>query len=215
MKQTKISITVILLFGLGLFFFGTDGFQAFTTETARTHKLIEQQPTFPNVELEDSKKRTYSFDEFKGKYVFITFIYTACTDVCPQLELNMYEVYEQIPETYKGEDIVFLSISFDPQNDTPEVLERYREFFHSDGETWRMARINDKKALQQLLDSFGVIVIPDENGHFQHNSAFYMVDREGTLINVLDFTEIDEAAETVNDLLQIDRSTIKKGGKTS
>lgn len=202
MNRNKIAVIVVFIFGFFLFYFGTDGFQAFTAETARTNKLIEEQPKFPEVTLEDSKERVYPFSEFQGKYVMLTFIYTACTDVCPEMEMNLYEVYEQIPEQYIGEDIMFLSISFDPENDDPETLERYRSFFRSDGETWRMARITDKNELQNLLDEFGVIVIPDGNGHFTHNSAFYLVDREGFLVEVMDYQKTDEAAEKVTNILK-------------
>lgn len=180
----------------------TDGFQAFTAETARTKELIEKKPQFPNVTLEDSKEREYSFSEFSGKYVFITFIYTACTDVCPELELNMAQVYERIPEHYIGEDIVFLSISFDPERDTPETLEKYRSYFNSDGETWRMARIPDESELKNLLDEFGVVVIPDDSGNFTHNSAFYLVDPQGTLVEVMDYKKIEEAANKVTAILE-------------
>lgn len=202
MNRNIIAVVVVFIFGFFLFFIGTDGFQAFTAETARTNKLIEEKPQFPEVTLEDSKERVYPFSEFQGKYVMLTFIYTACTDVCPELEMNLYEVYEQIPEKYIGEDIMFLSISFDPENDDPVTLERYRSFFRSDGETWRMARITDETELQNLLDEFGVIVIPDGNGHFTHNSAFYLVDRDRFLVEVLDYQKTEEAAEKVNSILR-------------
>ncbi len=197
-----LSIIIILVFGFLIFFVSTDGFQAFTAETARTKELIEKKPQFPNVTLEDSKEREYSFSEFSGKYVFITFIYTACTDVCPELELNMAQVYERIPEQYIGEDIVFLSISFDPERDTPETLEKYRSYFNSDGETWRMARIPDESELKNLLDEFGVVVIPDDSGNFTHNSAFYLVDPQGTLVEVMDYKKIEEAANKVTAILE-------------
>lgn len=197
-----LSIIIILVFGFLIFFVSTDGFQAFTAETARTKELIEKKPQFPNVTLEDSKEREYSFSEFSGKYVFITFIYTACTDVCPELELNMAQVYERIPEHYIGEDIVFLSISFDPERDTPETLEKYRSYFNSDGETWRMARIPDESELKNLLDEFGVVVIPDDSGNFTHNSAFYLVDPQGTLVEVMDYKKIEEAANKVTAILE-------------
>lgn len=197
-----LSIIIILVFGFLIFFVSTDGFQAFTAETARTKELIEKKPQFPNVTLEDSKEREYSFSEFSGKYVFVTFIYTACTDVCPELELNMAQVYERIPEHYIGEDIVFLSISFDPERDTPETLEKYRSYFNSDGETWRMARIPDESELKNLLDEFGVVVIPDDSGNFTHNSAFYLVDPQGTLVEVMDYKKIEEAANKVTAILE-------------
>jgi len=201
MNRNKLSVLVVLIFGVILFFIGTDGFQAFTAETARTNKLMKEQPQFPEVTLEDSKERIYPISEFEGKYVLLTFIYTACSDVCIELEQNLSEVYKQVPEQYIGEDIVFMSISFDPERDTPEVLDRYRTYFESDGETWRMARIKDQDELQHLLDSFGVIVIPDSNGNYAHNSAFYLVDPNGFLVEVMDFQEIDAAAEKVTNIL--------------
>lgn len=200
-KHNLIAFIIVILFGGGLFYFGTDGFQAFTAETARTNKLIKERPFFPEVTLEDSKERVYPISEFSGQYVMITFIYTECSDVCPQLEMNLAEVYDSVPSKYIGEDISFLSISFDPERDDPETLERYRSFFGSDGETWRMARINDEEELTSLLDEFGVIVIPDGEGDFVHNSAFYLVDPEGYLVDVMDYTEIEDAAIKVNSIL--------------
>src|SRR5699024_1268020 len=92
-----IAIVLVLVFGVGLFYFGTDGFRAFTAETARVNALVEEQPVLPDVVLEDSKYREYDFSEFAGKYVMMTFVYTRCTTVCPQLEMNLQEVYEAIP----------------------------------------------------------------------------------------------------------------------
>lgn len=202
MSKNTLATVLVILFGFVLFYTGTDGFQAFTAERARTNELLQNQPEFPPVTLQDSKGRTYSFDEFAaGKYVFLTFMYTGCTTVCPQLEMNMKEVYELIPRKYIGEEIVFLSISFDPERDDPKTLAKYRKAFGSDGETWRMARIQDQGELDSLLDKFGVTVIPDDNGNFQHNVAFYLIDKKGYLLKVMDFTEIDEAADTVVSLL--------------
>lgn len=202
-RSTLYAGIVVLLFGVILFYFGTDGFTAYTAETARVTKLIEDQPKFPEeVIFEDSEGRTYSVAEFEDKYVFITFIYTACRTVCVQLEYNMSQVYEQIPEEYLGKEIVFLSISFDPERDDPATLDKYKDYFNSDGETWRMARINDQEQLDTLLKRFGVIVIPDGNGNFAHNSAFYLVDPKGSLVDVMDYEEIDAAVEKLNNILR-------------
>ncbi|WP_203247101.1 SCO family protein [Sporosarcina beigongshangi] len=201
-RHNVLATIIVLLFGFVLFYVGTDQFSAFTAETARVNKLVEEKPQFPDVTFEDSKGRTYSIDEFKGKYVFITFIYSMCTTVCIDLEMNMDQVYDLIPKEYIGKDIQFLSISFDPERDDPERLDIYKNLFtNSDGELWRMARIKDQKELQFLLDEFGVIVIPDEYGNFAHNSAFYLVDRQGTLAEVLDYKKIEEAANAVIKIL--------------
>lgn len=201
-KHNIISLVLVLVFGFVLFFIGTDGFSAFTAETARVKQLIDEKPKFPDVTLEDSNGRKYSISEFEDKYVFITFLYTSCTTVCPELEYNMKQVYDKVPSQYIGKDIVFLSISFDPERDDPATLNKYKDFFKSDGETWRMARVPDQKELDQLLKAFGVIVIPDEYGNFAHNSAFYLVDKKGSLVNVMDYKEINEAARTVSNILE-------------
>ncbi|WP_255265471.1 SCO family protein [Streptococcus agalactiae] len=95
-----------------------------------------------------------------------------------------------------------MRISFDPKRDTPETLDTYRKAFGSDGETWRMARIPKQQELKSLLDRFGVIVIPDEYGNFAHNSAFYLVNPKGHLVEVMDYTLIEAAAERVTEILE-------------
>ncbi|ESU31078.1 hypothetical protein G3A_18635 [Bacillus sp. 17376] len=204
-RQTTFSCIVVLVFGLFLFYTGTDGFTAYTAETARVTKLVEEQPQFPEVSFEDSEGRTYSISEFEGKYVFITFIYTGCTTICIKLEENMSQVYDLLPSEYIGKDIVFLSISFDPGKDDPATLNKYKDLFGSDGNTWRMARIPEQNQLDILLKKFGVIVIPDGNGNFTHNSAFYLVDRQGALLEVMDFTKVNEAADKLKETLEEDR----------
>ena len=200
-RTAPLSYVLILLFGCVLFYIGTDGFTAYTAERARVNRLIEDRPEFPVVTLEDSKSEKYSLAEFENKYVLITFMYTSCGTVCPQLEKNMGQVYSLLPDQYIGKDIVFLSLSFDPARDTPARLAQYEELFQSDGVNWRMARITDQNQLDSLLKKFGVIVIPDGNGNFAHNSAFYLVDRDGRLMEVMDYTKVDEAAAKISGIL--------------
>jgi len=204
-KTSQLLATVIvLIFGFSLFYFGTDGFTAFTAETARTNQLLEDKPKLPTVTLEDSFGEEYGFEEFEGKYMLMTFIYTACSTVCPQLEMNVKEIYEQIPEEYLGDDLMFLSVSFDPERDTPEILNNYRENIGGDGDIWRMARIADEHELQKTLDEFDIIVIPDGDGDYAHNVAFYLVDREGYLLDVMDYQDIPGATAKVMDVLEQD-----------
>ncbi|MGP4078537.1 SCO family protein [Pseudalkalibacillus sp. R45] len=200
--HTIIASVLVMLFGFTLFHIGTDGFTAYTAETARASQLIEEKPEFPDVMFEDSEGRTYSISEFEDKYVFMTFIYTSCTSVCYILERNMAQVYDLLPRESIGKDIVFLSVSFDPSKDDPATLNKYKDYFNSDGETWRMARIPDQAQLDALLERFGVIVIPDGNGNYSHNSAFYLVDKQRRLVDVMDFTKVDEAADTIVTILE-------------
>ena len=60
-----------------------------------------------------------------------------------------------------------------------------------------MARIENTAELEILLDEFGVIVIPDDYGNYAHNSAFYLVDKEGSLIDVMDYKDIEGSATKI------------------
>ncbi|CAG7648044.1 hypothetical protein PAESOLCIP111_05517 [Paenibacillus solanacearum] len=200
-RRSVLAIFIVLIFGLILLGVGTDGFSTFTAEAARIKKLVQDKPLFPDVRFRDSNWREYSISEFEGKYVFITFLYTSCTSVCPLLEMNMAKVYSLIPPEYLGKEIVFLSISFDPDRDDPAKMKEYGVHFNSDGETWRFATIPDRKQLDSLLQTLGVIVIPDGYGNLAHNSAFYLLDRQGVLTDVMDYRKPDEAAHKVTSLL--------------
>jgi protein SCO1 len=198
MNKSKLGIGIVLAFGFLLFWFATDGFQAFTSETARTYTLEKDSPIVPAITLLDSKNRTYPFSRLaEGKYTFVTFIYTNCGTVCPQLEMSMEKVYHAIPEKYFEKDITFLSISFDPIRDTPEALATYSSYFDSDEENWRMATVPNKEELNKLLNTLGVVVIPDGYGNFQHNSAFYLLGKQGQLLEVMDFTNTTLASDTL------------------
>lgn len=200
----KLAIIIVLLFGVALFYHGTDGFSAFTAETARTQTLLAEKPKLPSATLEDSFGEEYDFDEFEGKYMLMTFIYTSCSTVCPVLEMNVKEIHEKIPDEYLGEDLMFLSVSFDPERDTPKILNTYRENIGGDGDVWRMARIADEQELADTLDEFDIIVIPDGEGDFAHNVAFYLVDRDGYLMDVMDYQDIEGATEKVINVLEAD-----------
>ena len=66
-----------------------------------------------------------------------------------------------------------------------------RRGYSADGRSWRFARVRDARDLAPLLRAFGIIVIPDAGGDFQHNAAVHLLDAEGRLARVLD---LDAAA---------------------
>ncbi|WP_077617273.1 SCO family protein [Bacillus sinesaloumensis] len=187
MLRKSVGILFALVAGLSLLWVGTDGFRAFTAEKARIIELEREQPKLPTATLIDSNSQSFQLQELAGKYVLLTFMYTTCGDVCPVLERNFAEIYERIPETILGKDVVLVSISFDPEHDSPTVLQSYSDHFGADGNQWKMATIQDEKELQSVLDTLEVIVIPDEYGGYEHNSAFYVINPEGKLTNIFDY----------------------------
>ena len=71
------------------------------------------------------------------------------------------------------------------------------ETYDADGDIWRIARVTDRAQLQSLLDAFGIIVIPDEFGGFEHNTALHLVGRDGRLMLISDIDKAVPFAEAV------------------
>ena len=105
-----------------------------------------------------------------------------------------------------GDDLVFLSMSFDTERDTVEVLDRYAGYFDADGESWRMLRVPDDDDLQEILSMYEVTVIPEGDTDYQHNTSFYLIEPDGRLGEVLDYREVDDAAETIVEAVESDDS---------
>jgi cytochrome oxidase Cu insertion factor (SCO1/SenC/PrrC family) len=75
---------------------------------------------------QDGKPVRFYTDMLQGKVVLISFIYTNCTDICPILMPNLAEIQNQLGDRF-GRGVHFVSISVDPESDTPEELKEYGE----------------------------------------------------------------------------------------
>jgi protein SCO1/2 len=85
---------------------------------------------FPNITLltQDGVPVRFYDDLLKGKIVLINFMLTTCNGVCPPMTANMLKVQKYLGE-HVGREVVMISISVDPQTDTPPVLKKYADNF--------------------------------------------------------------------------------------
>ena len=86
----------------------------------------------PSTVLVDQDGKAFSLADFRGKAVAVTFIFTRCPlpDFCPRMNLNFSEVERRLaadPKLYGKTQL--LSVSFDPEHDTPAVLKAFRDPF--------------------------------------------------------------------------------------
>lgn len=124
------------------------------TEEART-AVKSKAPAVPDVEVldQDGRKLRFYTDLVQGKTVAINFIFTTCTTICPPLTANFAKVQKNMRE--KGEaGVRLISVSVDPENDTPERLKKYAELFHAGpGWTFVTGRRGD---LEQIWKAFNI-----------------------------------------------------------
>ena len=118
---------------------------------------------FGDVELidQDGRKVRFYTDVLKGKTVVVNALFTTCTNVCPPISRNFERIQEALGERL-GRDVFLVSITVDPENDTPEKLKAYAEKFHARA-GWSFLT-GKKENIDQALYKLGHYV-QDKNSH--------------------------------------------------
>jgi protein SCO1/2 len=99
---------------------------ALRVPAARFAAAGAQQAPFPNVTLRTQSGTPVRFydDLVKGKVVLINFFFTSCTTICPRTTENLVKVEHALGDRL-GREVVMISITVDPDTDTPAVLAQY------------------------------------------------------------------------------------------
>jgi len=104
---------------------------------------------FPNVPVIDQNGRTLHFydDVIKGKIVVISFIYTNCQDLCPLTTARLAQLEDKLDGAV-GRDLYFVSITVDPEHDTPERMKAFADAFGA-GPGWLFltGKVEDIRAI--------------------------------------------------------------------
>lgn len=180
-RRGVVITTLIILLGIGVFWYGTDGFSALTAETARRADILRSPRPLPSVTLEDQDGRLFKLQDYRGQLLAVEFIYTRCQTICRVQGMVFKQIRDQIPASRLRRSFSLLSISFDPLHDDPPNLKAYGDRYGADGSHWRIARVNDQAELSELLKAFGIVVIDDGMGGFEHNAAIHLLGRDGLL----------------------------------
>ena len=157
----------------------------------------------PNVSLVDENGRPVSLDSMKGSITVYDFIFTNCSGICPIMSRNMAELTEKIP---KEAPVKFVSISVDPERDTPEALRKYATHFRKD-DRWVFLTGERDEIVRLSVEGFKLAAgDPVPGGEpLLHSSKFAVADRDGIIREYYGGTDGDapeHVAATVKDLLQ-------------
>jgi protein SCO1 len=143
----------------------------------------------PDFKLLNQSDRTIHLDQFKGKLVLMTFIYTRCqlADFCPRMSHNFADVDKALaadPALYKQTHL--LSVSFDPTYDTPKVLRSYGgaytgNFTNERFTHWDFAAPSEKD-LPAITQFFDVGVTPGDSKSLTHSLSTVLIGKDGKII---------------------------------
>jgi protein SCO1/2 len=154
--------------------------------------LLEAGSLLPDYTLTNELGRVIRLSEFRGQVLAFTFIFTRCPypDFCPR----MTDLFARAQKHLAGEpdapkNVRFLSISFDPEHDTPELLRAYAERHNYDPSRWTLAT-GAWDQLEPLTGHFGLIFgrdVPPEK--MEHNLRTVVVRPSGKIQAVLPSNE--------------------------
>lgn len=134
----------------------------------------------PDFTLIDQQRRRVTLSQFRGKVVAINFMYTTCQlpDYCLRM-VNHFGVLQKRLASRLDRDLIFLTITFDPARDTPEVLAHYAAQWAPISASWHFLT-GPEPDIRRVLGTFGVAAFPDE-GLMDHSLHTIVIRRDGTL----------------------------------
>jgi protein SCO1/2 len=133
----------------------------------------------PSFTLTSQDGKPVSLAKLRGKVVAVTFIYTECPDICPMLTQKMVQVQDELGKDF-GQKIAFVSISLDPDHDTPEVLNDYAQFWGAKPEGWSFLT-GSLDAVRDVTRRYGVFLSKKEDGSVEHSQLTTLVDADGQM----------------------------------
>jgi protein SCO1 len=163
---------------------------------------IEPGETVPDFELTDQNGAPLKLAAFRGSAVLVTFIYTRCPlpNFCPLMSTRFSELQDNLAKKFPGK-VHLISVSFDPQFDTPAVLKDYGKRFGARQKTWSLAT-GTQKQVDYVAGLFGLIKEKDANG-YSHDLRTALISPDGKLIHIWrsNVWTTDEVASRVTEIL--------------
>jgi protein SCO1/2 len=157
-------------------------------KTGSRQRLPAPGDDVPDFSFTSQGGQRVSLKQYRGKVLLLTFIYTRCPfpDFCPRISSNFVEIDKQLgADQALADGTRLLSVSFDPEHDTPKVL---RDYAFSVAHTREPALFDrwefvspSSTDLAKLADFFGV-VYKSEGGLITHNLSTTVIGRDGKIV---------------------------------
>ena len=146
---------------------------------------IQPGQPFPSASLMDERGKSLDLSSYRGQALAITFIFTRCPypTFCPLMTENFGAVQKALASDAAGpKNWQLLSITLDPEHDTPAALLNYAALHKADPAHWRFAtgKLRDITTLALRCG----LSFWDENGGIQHNLRTIVIDAKGIVRQV-------------------------------
>jgi len=133
----------------------------------------------PEFTLTNQDGKRLALKDLRGKVLAITFIFASCADTCPLLTAKMAGIQNKLGNTF-GPQVNFVSITVDPERDTPEVLKRYAQAHKANPTGWAFLT-GTTAEIRDVAKRYGIYYKKMPRGDVDHTFLTSLVDQNGTL----------------------------------
>jgi protein SCO1/2 len=148
---------------------------------AANAKQLNAGETVPDFTLTDQNRQKIALSKFRGKVIALNFIYTRCAlpNYCFRMSNNFGELQKRFRDQL-GNNLVLLTVTFDPVHDRPEALAKYAAIWKADPRSWHFLT-GETAEVTRVCAMFGITSFPDE-GLMDHSLHTAVIDRKGRLV---------------------------------
>jgi protein SCO1/2 len=143
------------------------------------HARLSKIGPAPDFTLTTQDGKPLSLASLRGKVAVATFIYASCTDTCPLLTAKMAGIQKRLGSDF-GSRVFFVSVTVDPERDTPEVLGRYARAHGANLGGWAFLT-GSPAQIREVSRSYGIFVKKQERGDVDHTFLTSIIDQGGML----------------------------------
>jgi len=197
--MTKLSsfLLTAITAGILLSFAGCDSFSIKNSIGDKEFSLLDhnnQEVVFP--------------EDFLGNILLVGYVYTHCPDICPAITYNMRDVQQLVDDS---SNFKLISISFDPDRDSPSVLRDYAANYNLDTDSWSLLT-GERNEVDEVLELLEIATVKTPTRFLEDGKAIYfidhtdrvtLIDREGNIRKQYTGSEFnpEEVAEDVKKLI--------------
>ena len=142
-------------------------------------KLVTIGPA-PKFELLNQDSLKVTNETYKGKVYVLEFFFSTCPSICPKMNLSMLTIQNKF---FGNPNFGIVSITINPEHDTPKVLKSHRELIGVTSKNWNFLT-GDKNYIYNLSNQ-GFTIYAGENskanGGFEHSGLFALIDKKGNI----------------------------------
>ncbi|WP_042224251.1 SCO family protein [Oceanobacillus manasiensis] len=132
------------------------------------------------------------FESTNGKAKLVAFFFTDCPDICPLTMVDLKELQTMLKEeNLFGDKVELVSISLDPDNDTPEVITDYAANFQADTKGWKWLRGTPENT-KQIAKEFQMQYEIEDDTVLYHSTTMYLLDEKSNIRALYDMAFSDK-----------------------